>query len=208
LKDPHWAVRKAALEAIGKIKESGMVDALFPLLKDSDHDVREAACEALGKLRQQRAITSLVITLTDSQTSVRTCASMALRDIEPNWDKSPEARDALPQLRAGLNDREYWVRQAAREAIQRIENAEDSPLERVGSVDEKMGAALNVLASLVAHAQRDLRQAAVEALGRFGNPQLAHLLHPRLQDEDPWVRQAGVDALQRLGVQVDGEVAA
>jgi len=208
LKDPHWAVRKAAVEAIGKIKEGGMVDALYPLLKDADHDVREAACEALGKLHQPRAVTALVLTLIDSQTSVRTCAAVALRDIDLDWDKLPEARDALPPLRAALNDREYWVRQAAREAIQRIENAEDSPLERVGSVDEKIGAALNVLASLVAHAQRDLRQAAVEALGRFGNPQLAHLLQPRLQDDDPWVRQAGAEALQRMGVQVETEVAA
>jgi len=146
--------------------------------------------------------------LDDSQTSVRTCAAVALRDIELNWDKLPEARDALPKLREALNDREYWVRQAAREAIQRIENAEDSPLERVGSVDEKMGAALNILASLVVHTQRDLRQAAVEALGRFGNPQLAHLLQPRLQDDDPWVRQAVAEALQKMGIQPEIGVAA
>jgi HEAT repeat protein len=208
LKDPHWAVRKAAVEAIGKNKDSVTVDGLYPLLKDADHDVREAACDALGRLRDTRAVTALVITLTDSQTSVRTCAAMALRDIEPNWDKLPEARNALSQLRDALKDREYWVRQAAREAIQRIENAEDSPLERVGSVDEKVGAALNILATLVAHAHRDLRQAAVEALGRFGNPQLAHLVQPSLQDEDPWVRQAGVEALQALGIQSEAGVAA
>jgi HEAT repeat protein len=133
---------------------------------------------------------------------------VALRDIEPNWDKAPEARAALPQLREALKDREYWVRQAAREAIQRIENAEDSPLERLGSVDEKVGAALNVLASLVAHGHRDLRQAAVEALGRFGNPQLAHLLQPRVHDDDPWVRQAGIEALQQLGIEPELGVAA
>lgn len=208
LKDSHWAVRKAGVEAIGRTKEPSMVEALYPLLRDPDHDVREAACEALGKLRQPRAVTALVIALIDSQTSVRTCAAVALRDIEPDWDKLPESRNALPQLREALNDREYWVRQAAREAIQRIENAEDSPLERVGSVDEKVGAALNILASLVAHAHRDLRQAAVEALGRFGNPQLAHLLQPPLQDEDPWVRQAGVEALQHLGIQPEVGVAA
>jgi HEAT repeat protein len=208
LKDPHWAVRKAAVEAIGHIKEAGMVEALFVLLKDVDHDVREAACEALGKLKQTRAVTALVITLTDSQTSVRTCAAMALRDIESNWDKLPEAKSALPHLREALKDREYWVRQAAREAIQRIENAEDSPLERMGSVDEKMGATLNVLALLASHAHRDLRQAAVEALGRFGNPQLAHLIQPRLRDEDPWVRRAGVEALQALGLPAEAGVAA
>jgi HEAT repeat protein len=204
LKDPHWAVRKAAVEAIGSVKESSMVERLYPLLKDVDHDVREAACDALGKIREQRAVTNLVLTLIDSQTSVRTCAAVALRDIESNWDKLQEAKAALPQLREALKDREYWVRQAAREAIQRIENAEDSPLERVGSVDEKVGAALNVLAWLVQHAHRDLRQAATEALGRFGNPQLAHLLQPRLHDEDPWVREAGAEALQSLGVEPGG----
>jgi len=208
LRDSHWAVRKAAVEAIGQIKEAGMAEALYVLLKDVDHDVREAACQALGKLKQQQAVTALVITLTDSQTSVRTCAAVALRDIEPNWDKLPEAKAALPQLREALKDREYWVRQAAREAIQRIENAEDSPLERMGSVDERMGAALNVLALLASHAHRDLRQAAVEALGRFGNPHLAHLIQPRVRDEDPWVRRAGVEALQALGIPAEAGVAA
>jgi HEAT repeat protein len=208
VKDSHWAVRKAAVEAIGQTKEASLVEALYPLLKDVDHDVREATCDALGKLRQQRAVTALVFALIDSQTSVRSCAAVALRDIEPDWDKLPEAKAALPQLRDALKDREYWVRQAAREAIQRIENAEDSPAERVGSVDEKIGAALNILAVLVAHAQRDLRHAAVEALGRFGNPQLAHLIQPRLQDDDPWVRQAGVEALQQLGIHAEVGVAA
>jgi HEAT repeat protein len=209
LKDPHWGVRKAVVEALGRIKETSMVEALLPLLRDSDHDVRETTCDTLGKIHETRAIPALVLALTDSQTSVRLCASAALRDIDTDWDKHPAARAALPQLQEALNDREYWVRQAAREAIQRIENAEDSPLERVGSIDEKMGAALNVLAAIVGHSQRDLRQAAVEALGRFGNPQLAHLLQARLRDDDPWVRECVGEALHKLGVPAtEAEVAA
>jgi HEAT repeat protein len=187
-------VRKAVVEALGRTRDAGLVDTLVPLLKDPDHDVREVTCEALGRIKAASAVTHLVLTLIDSQTSVRQLAASALRDIDLEWERFPEAHAALPQLKEALNDREYWVRQAAREAIQRIEPAR--PLERrVKLMDEKLGAALNVLQSLLKHSQRDLRQAAVEAIGRFNDPRLNPLLADAKSDEDQWVREAAAKAL-------------
>ncbi len=198
LADGHWAVRKAAVEAFGRIKEVGQIDSVVKLLRDPDHDVRETACQALGKIRSPRGIPALVVALTDSQTMVRQCAAHALRDIEPDWDKYPEARSVMPQLQEALKDREYWVRQAARETIKRIESAEQLAFEQAGA-NEKLAAALDILAGLLNHHQRDLRQAAAEALGRMGNSELAHVLAPKLQDEDQWVRASVEAALQQLG---------
>ena len=199
LQDGHWSVRKACVEALGRLQDSNHVSAIVKLLVDPDHDVREAACEALGRIRDARAITGLVGALTDSQTVVRQCAALALRGIELEWDRTPEARAALPQLQEALKDREYWVRQAAREAIARIESAEQLAFEQAGG-DETLAAALDILSSLLKHRQRDLRQAAVEALGRYNNQQLASTIAANLNDSDAWVRTAARSALEQLGL--------
>ena len=196
LKDGHWSVRRAVVEALGRSRDGELVPALLPLLKDSDHDVRESVCEALSRIRQRAAITELVVALTDSQTSVRQSAASALRDIDLEWESFPEARAALPALQQALNDREYWVRQAARETIERIESAKQSD-RQLSVIDEKLNAALNVLLGLLKHPQRDLRQAAVQALGRYENMQLAPFISEALNDEDRWVRQAAEEALQK-----------
>src|SRR5206468_615758 len=97
-----------------------------------------------------------------------------------------------------LKDREYWVRQAARETMKRIESAEQFAFEQAGG-DEKLAAALDVLCGVLNHYQRDLRQAAAEALGRMGNEQLTSVLTPCLEDDDQWVRASAAAALEQLG---------
>ena len=193
LKDRSWSVRKAVVEALGRTRDASLTDTLVPLLKDTDHDVREVACEALGRIKAKTAVTHLVLALTDSQTSVRQLAAGALRDIDLEWERFPEAHAALPQLKQALNDREYWVRQAAREAIQRIEVAQQFE-RRVKLMDEKLDAALDVVQALLKHSHRDLRQAAVEAIARFNDPLLQPLLASANSDEDPWVRESAAKA--------------
>src|SRR5439155_9895888 len=48
LTDTHWAVRRAVVESLGRVKDPTLVDSVAKLLRDSDHDVRETACQALG----------------------------------------------------------------------------------------------------------------------------------------------------------------
>ena len=194
LNDKSWSVRKAAVEALGRGKDPALIESLLPRLKDSDHDVRETTCEALGRIRSRAGITALVLTLTDSQTSVRQAAAVALREIDLEWPGAPEALEAVSTLKEALNDREYWVRQAAREALERIESApKPSPAEPV--MDEKLNAAVNVLLALLKTPQRDLRLAAAEALARF--PQFHYFLAVAENDEDQWVRQAAEKVLQQ-----------
>jgi len=50
LSDPHWSVRKAAVEAL-KGKKNEAINALLATIADGDPDsaVRQAASEALGR---------------------------------------------------------------------------------------------------------------------------------------------------------------
>jgi len=172
------------------------------MLKDPDHDVRETACATLAKLNDRRAIAPLIVALADAQSSVRHAAACALRDIEPEWERAPEASAALPELKAAFKDREYWVRHAARDAFQRIDSAaQNAPV--FEPLDEKLNVAVDVLMLALKHSERDFRQAAAEALGRLGNPQIANLLMPALHDSDRWVRQSVVQALRQTGCEVD-----
>jgi HEAT repeat protein len=93
------------------------------------------------------------------------------------------------------------VRHAAAAALKRIEAAEQQRLAPATRFDEKLNAALNVLVAVLGHSNRDLRQAAVEALGRVGDSQTIPRLVPVLQDGDKWVRQSVQEALQKLGWQ-------
>lgn len=202
VRDSHWSVRKSAVSALGNLKETSAVPALIPMLKDPDHDVRETACATLAKLRDRRAIAPLIVALADAQSSVRHAAVCALRDIEPEWERASEATAAVPELQAAFKDREYWVRHAARDALQRIDNAaQNAPV--FEPLDEKLNVAVDVLMLALKHSERDFRQAAAEALGRLGNPQIANLLMPALHDSDPWVRQSVAVALRQTGCDVD-----
>ena len=91
------------------------------------------------------------------------------------------------------------MRHAARDALQRIENAAANGLPGFEPLNEKLNVAVDVLVLALKHPDRDLRQAAAEALGRIGDPQVANLLTPNLTDSDVWVRQSVARALKQVG---------
>lgn len=59
LQDDDNYIRRAAAEALGKIKDPAAVPALIAALKDKDGGVLEAATEALGKIKDPRAVQAL-----------------------------------------------------------------------------------------------------------------------------------------------------
>jgi HEAT repeat protein len=205
LTDRNWAVRKAAVETLGRTMDARVAESLIPLLQDPDHDVREVNCEALGRLKSRAAITPLVLVLTDSQTAVRQFAAAALRDIDSGWETLPEAHAALPRLKESLKDRDYWVRQSARDTIRRIEAAEPCGA-AMNPPDEKLNAAMQVLVALLRNPQPDLRLAAAEALGRLENREIAGFLSAALPDEDKWVTQALENSLRHCGAPAENNL--
>ncbi len=204
LEDTNWGVRKAAVEALGLLRAGQVVDAMTRLLKDADHDVREATINALAHIADRRAITPVVLALTDPQSSVRRAAAGALRALDPRWEQSAAARQAVPELTSARNHKEYWVRQAATETLAKITEvraAEPALNSFTDSVHYKRRAAVDALLEALADHDRDLRLAAAESLGRIGDARAVRALTAAVQDEDAWVRESAALAARVLSAQ-------
>ncbi len=220
LKDLDWSVRKASVESLGKLKDVRGVEALTILLKDPDHDVREAVVASLGQIRHRSAIEHLVVTLADPQSSVRHAAAGVLKQLDPEWERSEEARLAVPALKSAMTSKEYWVRQAASDTLSKLSDT-PKPEPTLNSFSDpvyyKRAAAFQALVQALGDWDRDLRLAAAEALGRIADQRALEPLTEALHDVDQWVRESAEKALWRLGWEpaadgrglapVDGETA-
>ncbi len=122
LKDPSYEVRVAAITALDYIKSPDVLDPIISMLKDKDTDVRKKAVESLTQLRDPRSVRELIATLIDRESVVRHAAANALQIINFEWRISEEAQKMVPLLEAGLDNEEYWVREAAAKALARIRN--------------------------------------------------------------------------------------
>jgi HEAT repeat protein len=88
------ADRYYAVHVMGELRNQSSVEILIPLL--ADREVNYHAAWALGQIRDSRAIAPLITMLGDRDAFVRVSAIQAL--------EATGARQALPQLRALLND--------------------------------------------------------------------------------------------------------
>jgi HEAT repeat protein len=200
LHDPDWSVRKAVVDALGLLRAPGAVEPLAELLSDADYDVRESVAVAYGRISDRRAIEWLVASLADGQLSVRQATAAALGRIDPDWQRSEEAKHAIPRLEAAMQHRDYWVRHAASAALNKFrESTEVEASLRQGhdQVVFRRQATIRTLLEALEDDDRDLRLAAVETLGRMQESAAAGPLRARLEDADQWVR-AGAEAALRI----------
>jgi HEAT repeat protein len=211
--DQQWEVRQAAALALGKFHDRRAVEPVMALLKDGDREVREAAVRALGEIGDSRAIGPLILVLKDEQDAMRSLAYAALQNVDPRWEQTEAAQVAASHLKSGLTHTEYWVRQSAADALARIggiHTAEagvrkpDEPATAVFSRPRRQ-AAMDVIVPLLGDFDRELRLAAVEALGRFGQFSATELLTRALNDNDAGVRAAAAHALELLRSKPTGE---
>jgi len=121
LKDSSWEVRRDAAKALGLLGGSAAVEGLCKLLRDSDRDVREGAIVSLGQICDPRAIYPLVLALLDTESSVRTAAASALPKVDRHWEQADGTRQALPEIQAALDHRDYWVRNSATKLLKQIQ---------------------------------------------------------------------------------------
>jgi HEAT repeat protein len=210
LRDASWEVRHEVVKALGKIGDATAIEGLAKALQDRDHDVRESAATALGKIGDAQAIHPLVLALMDVESFVRTAANNSLNGIDPHWEKTAAARSALPQIKAALKSREYWISHSAAKLLEQIpEDAESDaaampfvpqpetiPANR--PVKNVPHAAFAILADLLRDRDRDLRLAAAEAFGQLREKNAAPNLATAVQDSDAFVRQAAERALVAL----------
>ena len=210
LRDTSWEVRHEVVTALGKIGDATAIEGLAKALLDRDHDVRESAASALGKIGDAQAIRPLVLALMDVESYVRNAANNALKDINSHWEKTEAARSALPQIRAALKHREYWISHSAARLLEQIPaEAENdvtatpfaSPAETVSEnrpAKNTPHMAFAILADLLRDRDRDLRLAAVEAFGQLREKSARPNLTTAVQDHDTFVRQAAERALVAL----------
>jgi HEAT repeat protein len=207
LSDPLWDVRRAAAETLGRLKDTRGIEALTRTLSDGDADVREAAAIALGNLGERSAIRPLVLALKDSTSGVRRIAAAALSRIDENWSSSPEARAAAEELKSALYDRDSDVRHFVGQLLVGLGTVEPEAAPAPGgaqvsaaSMEKRRNLAVSLFLAILCDADRDLRQAAAESLGRLGERRAEPDLIRAMRDPDPDVRSAAEQALQAVAV--------
>ena len=233
LKDPDTHVRASAVEAIGRINNPEAVEAVICALKDEFTPVRVTAAEVLGRLGGPKVFTPLTVALRDKAWDVRRAAVEGLARLgEPKvlehlvpLFKDPDAdvrlstiramatlkdERAIPALIIALTDEQRPVREAASNALLRIDQYWD-----------QSEAAQSVMPELeAAHRSREywVRQAASEVLARIAQaramsrgpeeeataamaqaPMAVQVLVGLLRDSDRDFRLAAAEALGRLG---------
>jgi HEAT repeat protein len=207
LRDPAWDVRRAAAEALGRLKDATSVEALTQNLDDQDADVREATALALGSMNDRRAIGPLVKSLKDSTSGVRRIAAAALARIDEDWSASTEAHAAVEELKSALHDKDPDVRHLVGRLLSSLGHSEPG-LAATTPTEEKLSAsspekrrklAVSLFVATLCDVDRDLRQAAAEALGRLGDERVQSALVRALGDDDAGVRSAAETALKLLG---------
>ena len=201
LQDSSWDVRKLSVEALSRIRDDRTAPLLCLALHDKDHDVRQAAAAALGQTADSRAIGPLVLALKDENSAVRQSAKASLRQIDRQWEISASAEKVIPELEAAVNHHEYWVAQSAADTLTKINDARQRAANLGTLADpgkERTRVAIDILSGTLHDDDRDLRQAAAEALGRIGDHRVVPPLVAALDDEDEWVGRAAALALNHL----------
>ena len=208
LQDSEWEVRKEAATALGKL---GNLEALEPLakaLEDVDSDIRDAAALALGRIGNRRSVSALVLALKDEVASVRRIAAASLSRIDPDWISLPETRTAAEQLKAAIHDAEPAVRFFVSQLLVNLGELPPDSVARFAPEEyfaspkvKRRRMATDAFAALLGDGDRDIRQAAVEALGRLGGESARQALTRAASDFDGDVAAATQMALQALAMQ-------
>jgi HEAT repeat protein len=220
-------VRKAAVYALGEIKDPRAVEPLIAALKDKD--VRKAAAEALDHLGWKPAqdesagwywmakhdwdkcvalgalaVEPLSAALKDKEWKVRAAAARALGKIQ-----DPRA---VEPLIAALKDTDKDVREAAVYALGEIKDPravepliaalKDAEWRVRTAADEalvKIGApAVEPLIAALKDKDSDVRKAAAQVLGEIKDPRAVKPLSAALKDEEWDVCQAAAEALGKI----------
>ncbi len=208
LQDREWEVRREAAAALGKLNNPESLEPLAQVLNDEDGDVREAAAVALGKMRDRRAVGALVLALKDELAGVRRIAAAGLSRIDPDWVSLPETRAAVEKLKLAIQDAEPAVRFFVAQLLVNLGEMSSESLLGFSPEDQlaspaikrkRMGA--NIFIALLEDRDRDVRQAAAEALGRLGGERAKQALTRAGNDPDGDVAAATQMALQAIAAE-------
>ncbi len=217
LEDRRPAVRRAAAEALGALRDERAVEPLLRALEDRRPAVRRAVARALGQLGDARAVGPLLRALEDEDWTVRRATAEALGELG-------DARAVGPLLRA-LEDEDWTVRRATAEALGELGDARAVRLllhalekgqwavrwaaawalrtlaQKLGRMGDEQAVTqtLALLLRALEDEDEDVRRAVAWALGALGDARAVGPLLRALEDEDKNVRRAAARALGELG---------
>lgn len=178
LADESTAVRLEAIQAIVRLKPREGLEPLLHALDDDDIWIRHAAAQALGEYREPAAVEYLKKQLAEDQPPVKIAAIEALGKF---GDES--IREVLLE---SLQDSDPEIQRAALLALASVPGDEvfSLLLDALGDDDWRR------------------RAAAATAIGHRADRRALGALHETLQrDDDSYVQQSVIEALDRLGDQ-------
>jgi HEAT repeat protein len=139
---------------------------------------------------------------------VRRIAAAGLSRIDPDWVSLPETRAAAEKLKVAIQDSDPAVRFFVAQLL--VNLGEMSPESLLGfSPEDQLASpavkrrrmATNLFIALIEDRDRDIRQAAVEALGHLGGERAKQALKGTVSDPDGDVAAATQMALQVIAAQ-------
>jgi HEAT repeat protein len=208
LEDKEWEVRREAASALGKLNNREALEPLSKVLDDTDSDVREAAALALSKMADRRAVGPLVLALKDEVASVRRIAAAGLSRIDPDWVSLPETRAAAEKLKFAIQDADPAVRFFVAQLLVNLGEMNPETLLGFSPEDQLASPAIkrrrmatNLFIALLDDRDRDIRQAAAEALGQLGGDRAKQALTRATGDPEGDVAIAAQIALQTFGAE-------
>jgi HEAT repeat protein len=134
-----------------------------------------------------------------------------LSRIDENWSSSEEARAAVEELKSDLRNKNPQVRQNASRTLASLGQLDANEVAAAPDTEEPSAPApeknrklvVSLFIATLCDTDRDLRQAAAEALGRLGDRRAESSLARALRDGDAGVRLSAEQALHSLGVVPD-----
>jgi HEAT repeat protein len=203
LEDKEWQVRTAALDSLGRLHDPRALEPIMARLRDPDAEVRQHAADSLSALGDESCIENLVLVALDGHAAVRQAALRGLSRLSRDWQVSDGAQKALPEIQIALQHKDAGVQNAATALLSRITGMTPFAFaEAAGRAAEerRQATAAQLLADLLHHANRVVRLASAQALGRIALPICAEALQGSVNDPDPFVQAAArsvLDALRR-----------
>jgi HEAT repeat protein len=213
LKDPSSRVRRAAVQALSRMKPGSDSEPLRLALADESASVRMVAAEALASCATPRVVDDLQRLVEDEDWGVRAATMRALGSHCVGREDCPSCEKAIGLIASRLSD-EGVVALAAVEALERM-GGERAALLACGLLDRPepelvraaaacigahgSGDQVLALLPLVSHTSWLVRAEAIQALADHQVPQAVTAIRGRLETEqDSFVRDTMLQVLKRM----------
>jgi twitching motility protein PilT len=214
LRSPDVNVRRSALEVVRQVGDpmGELWPRLLRLLRDEDWWIRERVVDVLVEVAGSELTRHVVAYLNDDSDVIRRYAVEVLMRI-----RDPRSVGAL--VRAAQEDKDWWVRERAVEAIGVLGEVRAVPhVIAMAEADPALGYAavqalgqlrspdaLRFLGRALAAEDADLRLEALSAVEAVGDPSVSGWVQPLLDDRDHRVRTCAENLLHRWRTQVEAE---